>query len=327
MKTKILTLFLPQFHRIPENDKWWGEGFTDWKSASEARALFSGHYQPRVPLDGNYYDMLDRNTFEQQLELMIQYGIYGQIIYHYWFKNGRQILEKPAENLLKWTEIEMPFCFSWAVESWARSWSGRKGANPWSNIFERPFDESESDGILLEQNYGNEKDWKQHFDYLLPFFLDERYIKKDGKPLFFIYKPEFVSCLGSMTECWQRWAKESGLPGIFFVGSYVSGNYYWKESMCAYYFHEPLRASSIPHGEYWKNGTMCYDYDEIWTNLLSEDPPKNVLVFPGAFFGFNNTPRWETEGLFMMEPLQKNFKNIFQTLFGGLIRKNAIILF
>lgn len=123
MLMKIFTMYLPQFHRTLENDAWWGEGFTDWVSTKNVAPLFSGHVQPRIPLNSNYYDLTEKETMKWQAELMHQYGIDGMCIYHYWFKDGRKVLEKPAENLLKWKDIDMPFCFYWANESWARSWS------------------------------------------------------------------------------------------------------------------------------------------------------------------------------------------------------------
>ena len=113
---KVIAMYLPQFHRLRENDEWWGEGFTEWTAVKAAEPLFEGHDQPRVPLNENYYDLLDKKTMEWQSELMKKYSVYGMCFYHYWFKDGRRILEKPAENLLNWNNVDMPFCFSWANE-------------------------------------------------------------------------------------------------------------------------------------------------------------------------------------------------------------------
>ncbi len=135
---KIIAMYLPQYHRTPENDEWWGEGFTDWEAVKKAKPLFEGHNQPRVPLNDNYYDLLEKNTMQWQADLMHEYGIDGMCIYHYWFKDGRQVLEKPAENLLRWTDIDMPFCFCWAKfyifwalclrsPCWLDSFTGMKG--------------------------------------------------------------------------------------------------------------------------------------------------------------------------------------------------------
>ena len=183
---KVISMYLPQFHRTKENDEWWGEGFTEWTTVKSAEKFHQSQYQPRVPLNCNYYSLLEKSTMIWQADLMKQYGVDGQCFYHYWFKDGRQILEKPAQNLLQWKEIDIPFCFCWANESWARTWSRIGDKNPWANIFER--EERNGSGILLEQKYGEEEQWKRHFEYLLPFFKDERYIKIENRPVFLIYK-------------------------------------------------------------------------------------------------------------------------------------------
>ena len=108
-KMKAIAMYLPQFHRTKENDEWWGEGFTEWTTVKNAEALYEGHYQPRVPLNDNYYNLLNKSVFQWQVELMKEFNVYGMCFYHYYFKNGKKILEKPAENLLEWKEIDMPF--------------------------------------------------------------------------------------------------------------------------------------------------------------------------------------------------------------------------
>ena len=132
---KVIAMYLPQFHKVKENDEWWGDGFTDWVSARQAVPLFDDHYQPHIPQNRNYYDLTDKKTILWQAELMKKYGVDGVCMYHYWFKDGRKILEKPAENLLQWKDVNMPYCFCWANETWARSWSNIKG-NVWSNLSE-----------------------------------------------------------------------------------------------------------------------------------------------------------------------------------------------
>ena len=105
---KVIAMYLPQFYQNEQNDKWWGEGYTDWVAVKAANKLFSNHYEPRIPLDNNYYNLLNRETMRWQSDLMLRYNIYGMCFYHYWFKDGQQALEKPAENLLKWKDINMP---------------------------------------------------------------------------------------------------------------------------------------------------------------------------------------------------------------------------
>ena len=135
---------------------------------TKSNSLFEGHQQPNVPLNGNYYNLLEKNTLEWQASLMHKYGIYGMCFYHYYFKDGRKILEKPAENLLKWKDINMPFCFSWANETWARSWSKLQDKNVWSNLEEKSNNQGvKDDGILLLQDYGGKKEWIDHILYQL----------------------------------------------------------------------------------------------------------------------------------------------------------------
>lgn len=130
----VLAMYLPQFHRVRENDEWWGEGFTEWTTVRNAKKFFTDHYQPHEPL--SYYDLLEKKTMKQQEMLMHKYAVDGMCFYHYYFEKGRKILEKPAENLLKWKDVDMPFCFYWANESWKRSWSDLQKGNVWSEIYE-----------------------------------------------------------------------------------------------------------------------------------------------------------------------------------------------
>ena len=192
-KVKILAYFLPQFHTIPENDEWWGKGFTEWTNIKKENKV-SKNLQP---LNDNYYNLLDEKTVLWQTELAETYGVYGFIYYHYYFC-GRKLLEKPAENLLNNKNINQRFCFCWANHNWIRSWDGVKT-------------------ILVKQEYGGQEDWQRHFDYLLPFFRDKRYIKIDGKPLFVIFQD--FNEKGSVYEYFNAYARENGFEGIFFAQS------------------------------------------------------------------------------------------------------------
>lgn len=195
---KIISFYLPQFHVIPENDEWWGKGFTDWNNVRKGFVYLKGQEQPRVPLNDNYYDLTDIDTLRWQADLMAKYNIYGQCFYHYWF-DGKLLLEKPSELLLENKDIPIRFCFSWANEPWARTWDGKNHC------------------VLMPQKYGGKKDWRKHFDYLLPFFKDERYIKENDCPMFIIYKSSSIEDCGEMMENWNQLAVKHGFKGIHFV--------------------------------------------------------------------------------------------------------------
>lgn len=291
---KIITMYLPQFHRVKENDEWWGEGFTEWTAVKNAEKLFPEHEQPRVPLHNNYYDLMDRRTMQWQADLMKEYGVDVQCFYHYYFKDGRKILEKPAENLLRWKEIDMPFCFDWANETWARTWSKLRVKNAWSDIREETGDKSGS-SVLLEQQYGGEEDWRQHFDYLLPFFLDSRYWKKDNKPVFVIHRSEMIPCLYEMAEKWNQWARESGFGGIYWIG--VNSSKDVLDILDANLRQEPQHTFGSVRWQENYSGIRTWrrQYDDVWEIVLDSWSDADNTIF-GGFTGYDDTPRRGVNG-------------------------------
>lgn len=314
MKMKILAMYLPQYYRVKENDEWWGEGYTDWVSTKRAVPYFSGHNEPRVPQDGNYYNLLSKDTMEWQADLMHQYGIDGMCIYHYWFKDGRQILEKPAENLLLWEDINMPYCFCWANETWARSWANIPGANSWYDSGKTEAKEGKA--VLLEQKYGGCNNWKEHFEYLLPFFKDKRYLRLDDKPIFVFYKPEEISCLAQMIEYWNGLAKLHGLNGIYTIGANLNDGIKW--GLDAELYHQPKHTMQFLQHQ--KIGDVkTADYDKIWEYILSEQSLNSKNVIYGGFVDYDDTPRRGKEGLSVLgaDPVK------FQKYLSKLIAKNA----
>jgi len=153
MGVKTIAMYLPQFHEIPENNMWWGEGFTEWTTVRQGKALYAGHRQPKIPLDHNYYNLMDKGTMENQAAIAKQYGIYGFCFYYYWF-SGKRLMETPVDLLLEHPKIDLHFCLCWANENWTRKWDGKEKL------------------ILMEQEYGDEEEWERHFNYLLDFFMD-----------------------------------------------------------------------------------------------------------------------------------------------------------
>ena len=314
---KIISMYLPQFHRVKENDRWWGKGFTDWVTSRDAKPLFEGHKQPHTPLDGNFYNLLDLKTLSWQADLMNKYGVDAQCFYHYYFKDGRKILERPAEILLENKHINMQFCFCWANESWARSWSNLKDSNVWSNLSEPQKNDGEPD-VLLEQAYGGRQQWEEHFEYLLPFFRDERYIKENNKPVFLIYKAGIIPCLEDMTECFNRLAKANGFEGIKIIGANCNGR---MSGVDAELIHEPVKSIGILRNQKseWTNDIYKFSYEDVW-NVILNNLSENTNCIYGGFVNYDDTPRRGCEGVVVTggSPLK------FREYLSRLIAKNLV---
>lgn len=203
MKARVIALYLPQFHPIPENDKWWGPGFTEWTNVAKARPLFKGHVQPKIPADLGFYDLRLPETREQQAQLAREAGIEGFCYYHYWF-GGKQLLERPFNEVVESGNPDYPFCLCWANHSWSNKTWNRK-----SNM--------QSNSMLMEQTYPGYEDDVNHFMTLLPAFKDKRYITVDDKPLFILYNAWDHSRVRKWIKTWRQLAKDNGLPGLHLV--------------------------------------------------------------------------------------------------------------
>lgn len=318
MKTpKVYAIYLPQFHRVKENDLWWGEGFTEWETVKNAKPFFEGHKQPLQPL--YYYDLLDKRVMQEQADYMHQYGIDGMCFYHYYFENGKKILEKPAENLLKWSDINMPFCFYWANESWVRSWSNVTG-NCWSEIYENSTEQN-GVGILLRQNYGGKQEWEEHFKYMLPFFRDERYLKKDGRPIFIIYEPDDIKCLEDMKQCWDNLIIQAGFPGIYYIGKGDD-----KNILDAVLRQGPQAAMQHKFFQNDKGIRSLLEYDDVWNNILafqSSEKKEYLCGFPG----YDDTPRHGRNGTVVTGATPQKFRNYMIRLLLKSYRNKCDFLF
>ena len=296
---KILAMYLPQFHEVKENNEWWGDGYTEWNAVRNAKPLFNGHVQPRIPLNENYYDLgnPNANTWAWQASLAKQYGVYGFCIYHYWFKNGRKILEKPMEILLRHPEIDVRYCVCWANETWRRSWYGQ------------------SYEILLEQSYGEEKEWRDHFEYLLPFFKDKRYILVDNKPMINVYRTFEIENFKLMRECWEELAKQNGFSGVHIVsGTGLHGMDNRRDLFDAYYEFEPgfslvHNLSWIRRKEYYAKGIVNHLRNKLFhtkllerkiniewlykasLDFLTKCQNQGITIYPGVCPMWDNSPR------------------------------------
>ena len=269
---KLFAYYLPQFHEIEENNRAWGKGFTEWENVKSATKLFEGHYQPREPLNDNYYNLLNIDTIKWQVELAKKYGIEGFCFYHYWFKDGKHVLEKPSELLLENKDIDIQFCFSWANEPWTKTWHGAAGEKE----------------VLIEQRYGKEEQWEEHFKYLLPFFKDKRYIKIDNKPVLLIYQINKIGCFNKMIDCWNLLAEKSGFSGVYIVDMLTSdGKIARNKRVSASVDFEPGKSKRKKMIE--DECLNIQDYDEVCQRMLSQEHSENE--WRCMFVNYDDTPR------------------------------------
>ncbi len=204
-KARVIAFYLPQFHPIPENDLWWGKGFTEWTNVAKAKPLYRGHYQPHIPADLGFYDLRLPEVREAQAQMAKEAGIEGFCYWHYWMGKGKMLLERPFEVMLKSGKPDFPFCLGWANGDWSnRSWQKS------NKLFEK-------NQVLMAQYYSME-DYRDHFFYALKAFKDPRYITVDGKPLFYIHDPLNVPQMAEFIKLWRELALQNGLKGIYFVG-------------------------------------------------------------------------------------------------------------
>ena len=200
---KAIAFYLPQYYPIPENDEWWGKGFTEWTNVTKAKPLFKGHYQPKLPADLGFYDLRVPEVREAQAELAKMHGIHGFCYWHYWFGNGKRILERPFEEVLRSGSPDFPFCLAWANESWTGIWHGLNNKT------------------LAKQTYPGKEDYISHFNYLIKAFNDPRYITVEGKPLFMVYMPRFIPDINLFVDTFKTLAVKNGLKGLYLVATNV----------------------------------------------------------------------------------------------------------
>ena len=212
---KVLAYYLPQFHPIKENDEWWGKGFTEWTNVAKAKPLYWGHYQPKIPADLGFYDLRLPEVREEQADYAKRAGISAFCYWHYWFGNGKRLLNYPFDEVVRLKTPEFPFCLAWANHSWyKKSWSSNK------EIFKKKDSQ-----LLIEQRYLGDEDYKLHFYTMLRAFKDDRYFKIHGKLVFVIFSPETFPDINHFMDVWQELALKESLPGFFFIGHVININY------------------------------------------------------------------------------------------------------
>ena len=286
-KARLIAFYLPQFHPIPENDEWWGTGFTEWTNSSKARPLFPGHYQPHIPADLGYYDLRLPEARLAQAEMAEAHGIEGFCYWHYWFGNGRRLLERPFNEVVESGVPDFPFCLGWANQTWTGIWHGSPNR------------------ILIQQRYPGITDYEAHFDALVEAFHDKRYIQADGKPVFVVYNVKDLPDSSIFAECWQKRARRSGLKGIHFVAHSTSSWAPTDEAFDAtvlntlFFIFEKLEQSSKDPREIWRRilkRPLTYSYQDA---IRIADLPlrENVLQYPSVFPNWDNTPRSGRRGI------------------------------
>lgn len=319
---KIIAFYLPQFHEIEFNNKHHGKGFTEWTSLTKSKPLYEGHNAPRVPLDNNYYNLEDDKVKSWQISLARRGGLYGFCMYHYW-SNGELLLERPVEQWLKNKSLDFKFCLSWANHPWSQHLTGGNRK------------------LIRDQKYGDEDEWERHFNYLLPYFKDKRYIKEDGAPLFIIYRPDDIPRLSDRIDYYIKRAKENGLKGITFIfqdpfyannkKNDISKFKYGIEFQPAFaiqtmrspidLFIRKIGGKVINKligilGRQLTVGAKkleILNYDDIWARILTRNPD-NKKMLPGAFNDWDNTPRNKEYGLSMSGVSPTKFGEYFSKL-------------
>jgi hypothetical protein len=290
---RSLALYLPQFHPIPENDRWWGKGFTEWTNVAKAKPLFEGHWQPRLPADLGFYDLRVPEVRTAQALLAKKYGIYGFCYWHYWF-GGKQILERPLQEVVSSGEPDFPFCMAWANQTWKGTWHGLSNSR-----------------MLIEQTYPGNADHEAHFYTMLPAFVDKRYITVYGKKLFLVFMPLEIPDSRLFIDQWQTLAVKNGLNGFHFVAMHMPLDWDyrsygfdavledatpWKDhlvqntSLSPKHFPKSLFSGTKRPS----NGPRNVSYSAFLTEY-----PKNILnshQYPLIYCDWDNTPRSGFDG-------------------------------
>lgn len=320
-KARVIAFYLPQYHPIPENDEWWGKGFTEWTNVGKARPLFKGHYQPRVPADLGYYDLRVSETRKAQADMAQEYGVEGFCYWHYWFGNGKRLIERPFNEVVSSGEPDFPFCLAWANETWKGFDHGLKNRN-----------------VLIEQLYPGVEDYTAHFYEILPALKDKRYITVNGKPLFMIYKPLASEEIKVFMKTWRKLAIENDLSGIYFVGHHNDLRNNLKDIISTevdavnitrlnnYLInHRSIfekiisKAKSVFLGN---ASAYAIRYSIMSKYFLVEEEDKIENIYPSIIPGWDHTPRSGREGLVMTESTPESFEKHVEDAINIIIDKD-----
>lgn len=304
-----VAFYLPQFHPIPENDEWWGAGFTEWTNTARARPLFPGHRQPDLPADLGFYDLRLPEAREAQSELARQYGVEAFAYWHYWFGHGRRILERPFSEVVSSGEPQISFCLAWANQTWSGIWHG------------------DADKVLVQQHYPGVEDHTAHFEAVLPAFRDERYLRVDGRPVFYVFRPEELPDAAQFVDLWQDLARRAGLPGLYLVAEMSDllggGPRYDRVAQDGFdagvYMRIPARRRTsdvlrMRLGRKLARWPEIYPYSDDWSATARTGRDVQPCVYPN----WDNSPRSGNRGLVLTgsspEKFERNVRQAAATL-------------
>lgn len=314
---RMIAFYLPQFHPTPENDEWWGKGFTEWTNVAKAKPLFTGHYQPHIPADLGFYDLRVPETRFAQAEMAREHGIEAFCYYHYWF-GGKRILERPFTEVLESGKPDFPFCLCWANHSWTGIWAGCPGKT------------------LIKQIYPGFDDHKAHFYTLLPAFSDNRYVTVDGKPLVLIYDPMRIPEIHKVTDFWRELALKSGLKGLHLVG--MAWHAGWNPLEHGFDASTPKDQRPMVRDEMlsnykilqWANNKYqkitgkptVYLYKKVLNSWLRNEADSQER-YPCVMPNWDNTPRSGSSGLVLHDSSPELFRSLLKNTMASIRNKSA----
>ena len=304
-RARLIAFYLPQFHPIPENDEWWGKGFTEWTNAAKAKPMFRGHYQPHVPADLGFYDLRVPETRQAQADMARAYGIEAFCYYHYWFA-GHRILERPFDEVVRSGQPDFPFCVCWANQTWTGIWHGAP------------------DRVLIEQTYPGDHDHRAHFESLLPAFADPRHLTVDGKPLFAIYRPLQIPEPQRVTDLWRTMAVKAGLKGLHLVG--VTEDADWNPQPLGF---DASTSWSLPERRPWVSKRepkkwlrrqyellagkpSVFRYADVVDTLMPASS-RSFESYPMLLHAWDNTPRSGKDGLVLHDSRPDLFRRLLRS--------------
>lgn len=320
-KARLIAFYLPQYHPIPENNAWWGKGFTEWTNVVRARPLFKGHYQPHFPADLGFYDLRMPEVRQAQADLAREYGIHGFCYYHYWF-NGQRVLERPFNEVLESKKPDFPFCLCWANENWTRAWDGRSGET------------------ILTQAYSEEDDLA-HIQWLAGVFKDARYIRVQGKPLFLVYRASQIPNPNKTISIWREEAKRLGIGDLFLcrVESFPNEKNIDPETQGfdASVEFQPdwsMLGKSLRSSKLWRVAQILgvskaflqhriFDYGSIVDKMIQKSPA-DYLRFPCVTPSWDNTPRRNRSGVIFKDSSPEKFGKWLRDVIARILQNKSL---